>query len=376
MARNRKFYKGKRKRKSYAVIPVAVIVLLAVVVVVLFYGMQKFAVITKEDVSVELPYMKKDNTVIDEFGHEVKVFDKVETSVTFKERDYSAVPATAGRNAGELRAIFVSAEEATKEKILEYDARLSSGNALVIAMKPREGNLKWYSNSILAQSYGVSSESQQTADIREAVATVKENGHYIVAQISCCIDNMLPSRSTTVALTSMYGTYYTNDLGVWMDPYNMNVRNYIVELAGELYDMGFDEVVLADLRHPELDKEKEEWVFYNRDMSTSQNPVDAICGFAVYVADKLSDRKGLLSAYVDSPKSLVKADEATGQNGTLFFKIFDRVYYRTDKYTYTYNYQDIVGSVTIGDSHNRFIPVVENYLPDNSSWVYIDTVSE
>ncbi len=376
MARNRKYYKGKRKRKSYAVVPVAVIMLLAVVVVVLFYGMQKYAVITKEDVSVELPYMKKDNTVIDEFGHEVKVFDKVETTVTFKERDYSAVSAAAGKTAGELRAIFVSAEEATKEKILEYDARLSSGNALVIEMKPREGNLKWYSNSVLAQSYGVSSESQQTADIREAISRVKENGHYVVAQISCCIDNMLPSRSTTVALTSMYGTYYTNDLGVWMDPYNMNVRNYIVELVQELYDMGFDEVVLADLRHPELNKEKEEWVFYNRDMSTSQDPVDAICGFAVYVTEKLSDRKGLLSAYVDSPKSLVKADEATGQNGALFFKIFDRVYYRTDKYTYTFNYQDIVGNVTIGDAHNRFIPVVENYLPDNTSWVYIDTVSD
>ena len=376
MAKIRKYYRGKRKRKNYAVIPIVAVMLIIVVVIVLFYGMQKYAVITKEDVTVELPYMKADNTVIDEFGHEVKVFDKVDTTITFKQRDYSSVTPVAGKNAGELRAIFVSAEEATKEKILEYDARLSSGNALVIEMKPREGNLKWYSGSALAQSYGVSSESQQTTDIREAVAQVKENGHYIVAQISCCIDNMLPSRSTTVALTSMFGTYYTNDLGVWMDPYNMSVRNYIVELAEELYDMGFDEVVLTDLRHPELDKEKEEWVFYNRDMSTEQDPVDAICGFAVYVADKLSDRKGLLSAYVDSVKSLVKADEATGQNAVLFFKIFDRVYYRTDKYTYTFNYQDIESSVTIGNPHDRFIPVVENYLPENTSWVYIDTESE
>ncbi len=210
MAKNKKFYKGKRKRKNYAFIPIVAFMLLAVVVIVLFYGMQKYAVITKEDVAVELPYMKTDNTVIDEYGHEVKVFDKVETTVTFKQRDYSSVTPVAGKDAGELRAIFVSAGEATREKILEYDARLSSGNALVIEMKPREGNLKWYSNSVLAQSYGVSSEFQQTADIKEAVATVKENGHYIVAQISCCIDNMLPSRSTSVALTSMYVTYYTN----------------------------------------------------------------------------------------------------------------------------------------------------------------------
>jgi hypothetical protein len=172
----------------------------------------------------------------------------------------------------------------------------------------------------------------------------------------------------------MFGSYYTNDLGVWMDPYNMNVRNYIVEMAEELYDMGFDEVVLADLRHPEL-KEDEE-VFYTRDMSTPQDPVDAICGFAVYVANRLSDRKGLLSIYVDSPQSLVKADPVTGQNAVLFFKLYDRVYYRTDKYTYTFNYNDIVSSVTIGKAQDRFIPVVENYLPDNTSWVYIDTITE
>ncbi len=30
----------------------------------------------------------------------------------------------------------------------------------------------------------------------------------------------------------------------------MSVRNYIVQLARELYDMGFDEVVLADVAHP------------------------------------------------------------------------------------------------------------------------------
>ncbi len=374
LAKVTKFYRGRRKKKNVAVIPVAIIVILLILVVVLFYGMQKYAVITKEDVEVKLPYLQGDDVIIDENGNEVRVFEKVDVTVNFREPNYAALPATAGKNAGELRAIFVAADELTKEKILDYDARLSTGNALVLEMKPRDGNLKWFSESVLARSYGVSTQTQQTQDIAEAVRQVKENGHYLVAQISCCVDNLLPSRSTSVSLLNMFGSYYTNDLGVWMDPYNMNVRNYIVEMAEELYDMGFDEVVLADLRHPEL-KEDEE-VFYTRDMSTPQDPVDAICGFAVYVANRLSDRKGLLSIYVDSPQSLVKADPVTGQNAVLFFKLYDRVYYRTDKYTYTFNYNDIVSSVTIGKAQDRFIPVVENYLPDNTSWVYIDTITE
>jgi hypothetical protein len=374
LAKNTKFYRGRRKKKNVAVVPVAIIVVLLILVVVLFYGMQKYAVITKEDVEVKLPYLQGDDVVIDENGNEVRVFEKVNVTVNFREPNYSSITASAGRGVGELRAIFVAAEDLTKEKILDYDARLSSGNALVLEMKPRDGNLKWFSQSVLAQSYGVSTQTQQTQDIAEAVRQVKENGHYLVAQISCCIDNLLPSRSTSVALLNMFGSFYTNDMGVWMDPYNMNVRNYIVEMVEELYDMGFDEVVLADLRHPEL--KEDEQVFYTRDMSTPQDPVDAICGFAVYVANQLSDRKGLLSIYVDSPQSLVKADPVTGQNGVLFFKLYDRVYYRTDKYTYTFNYNDIIPSVTIGSAQDRFIPVVENYLPDNTSWVYIDTITE
>ena len=39
---------------------------------------------------------------------------------------------------------------------------------------------------------------------------------------------------------------------------------------------------------------------YSREMSTEPNPVTAICGFAVYVANEMKDRKGLL--FYEDPK--------------------------------------------------------------------------
>ena len=67
-------------------------------------------------------------------------------------------------------------------------------------------------------------------------------------------------------------------------------------------------------------------------------------------------------------------DANNGQNATLFFKVFDRVYYNTDMYTFTYNLEDIVyaGGVTIGTPSSRFVPVVINYLPKHDSWIYIE----
>ena len=100
--------------------------------------------------------------------------------------------------------------------------------------------------------------------------------------------------------------------------------------------------------------------------------VTAVCGMAVYVADQLKDRDGVLSIYVDSAPALVRNDTSNGQNAVLFLKVYDRVYYRTDRYVYSYNLADVEGSVEIGKAQDRFVPVVINYIPDNTSWVLVD----
>ena len=144
--------------------------------------------------------------------------------------------------------------------------------------------------------------------------------------------------------------------------------------------MGFDEVVLDNVRHPVAepieneDGSRTETVLYTREMSTTPTPLGAVSGFAVNVAEQLEDRESgkRLSVYINSPTALVHADAANGQDTELFFKLFDRVYYNTDKYAYTFNVKDIEPLCTVGSIKNRFVPVVINYLPDNTSWILVD----
>ena len=386
MAKNLEFYKGSRKKRNYALIPFVVVLALLVLVVVLFYTVQKYAVISKDGVEVILPGMKKsEGTVIDSEGHEVKVFDTVETDLVFDVPDYSRVEAVAGKNTEPVRAIYIPSEELNHENLLEKAGRLSSGNALMLEMKPRSGALNWNSNSVTALSYGLYYESTVTSSIGGWVTEVKTLGEdqdkdiWMIAQISCCVDAMLASRSTSVALRTDYGADYIDSTGTWIDPYNPELRGYIVDLVRELYAMGFDEVVLADVMHPvpETKEGQAPMKFtYSSEMSTTPTPINAVCGFAIYVANELRDREEgkLLSIYVNSPKSLVGPDESNGQNSVLFFKIYDRVYYNTDMYTFTYTLQDVeyAGSVTIGTPSARFVPVVINYLPKHDSWIYIE----
>lgn len=389
MARKSDFYQGRRQRRNYWLIPFIILIGLLTLLVVLFYGLQKYAVISDDKVKVVFAEDGEDaESGVLSTEESTMVFDSVVPEIVFQPPDYSRVAATAGRNVKPLRAVYISATELSEERLQNAAASLVDGNALMLEMKPRSGQLMWNSKAGLAYSYGLSTDNDFTNSLPKLIPALKlrEDGKevYMVAQISCFIDEMLASRSTQYALRTETGFNYTDETGAWLDPYNSELRNYIIELVRELYDMGFDEVVLADVMHPvgatvqtaegETIKAK---FLYTREMSYEPDPVTAICGFAVYVANELRDKPGLLSIYVDSPQALVKNNEDSGQNAVLFMKIYDRVFYRTDRYTYTYNLQDMEGSVPYGKVQDRFVPVVINLIPhDNSSWVYIEQLAE
>ena len=352
--------------------------------VVLFYGMQKYAVITKDGVDVVLPGMEPEGLALDSQGKEIRSFDPVETELVIESPDYSRVTAVAGKDAGPLRAIFIASDDLNRDNLLNRAAQLNSGNALVLEMKPRSGYLMWQSETKMCRDYGLAVQSdlaeawpQMLQELRD-YAGEQDKELRLVAQISCCLDSMLATRSTFYALRNAAGFDVNDENGYWLDPYNADLRSYIVQLVRELYAMGFDEVVLADVAHPVAqvaEGQDPPTYLYTREMSTTPNPTNAVCGFALYVARELADRDGLLSIYTGTRRSLVGLDAGTGQDAPLFLKLYDRVYFRTDRYEYTFNFQDIDGYVSIGSPNDRFIPVVINYLPDNSSWVYIEDLS-
>jgi len=380
LAANREFYRGRRKRRNYALIPFLAILGLLTVIVVLFYAMQKYAVISDEGVDVVLTANGSEENLLDA-DEEEYVFAPVEAELVFDPPDYSGIRAAAGMDAKPMRAIYIAAADLNRENILDRAAQLNSGNALLLEMKPREGYLMWDSQCDLAQQYSLVADYPLRSEMADVLKEIRQYGAeqdkqiWLVAQISCCVDALLPTRSGTFSLRSASGNDFFDDTGYWLDPYNRELRNYIVQITQELYDLGFDEVVLADVGHPtvEVEEGQEPYTFiYSSEMSTPPSPQNAVCGFAVYVARQLEDREGLLSIYTSTRRSLARLDEGTGQDAALFLKLYDRVYFRTDRYEFTFNFADIKGSVSIGSAQDRFVPVVINYLPDNTSWVYIE----
>lgn len=376
MARVQVFYKGRRKRRNYLFIPFVILLAIISLGMVTFYGLQKYAVINKDSVSIELPILADKNAVFDSQGHEIKSFDPVNVSVVLEEPDYSGIEAVAGEKVKPMRAIFVPYTDLNHDKLQEYVGRLNQGNALLLEMKPRSGQLMWESQAEMAVNYGISVPSETTAAVRDFLAEMEEKDLYLAAQISCCIDNLLPTRTSAYTIKNEVGMNYQDEKGLWLDAYNEAVRKYAAQMAQELFDMGFDEVVLADVAHPTLTEPVT--LLYTNEISSQRDTSLAVCGFAVSVARQLQDREsGALSIYCDTRPGLVKPDLTTGQDARLFMKLYDRVYLKTDKSAYPYNVEDIQSNVTIGSVYDRLMPVVENYIPsDNSSWVLIDVPEE
>ena len=377
MARVQEFYKGRRKRRNYAFLPFLILLAVFSVILVLFYGMQKYAVISKDGVSVELPILGGTGGVseVDSTGHVVKDFDPVSVPLTLGEADYSYVRTRAGENAPPVRAIFIPAENINSDKILEYSARLVAGNALMMEVKPRSGITLWETHTQMAQAYSLTMMSETSKALPDIIASLKEKNIYLVAQISCCIDELLPTRSTAFCIHTEGGMNYKDGLGTWLDAYNLDLRTWIAEMCRELWDLGFDEVVLKDVAHPSLAEAIP--LVYTREISTPRSTAAAVCGLAAGVADQLYDRGDkVLSIYCNTREALVRDDLTTGQNAVLFMKLYDRVYLETDKFSYPFNVEDIQPSVTEGNVYDRLVPVVINYIPDNTSWILVDGPEE
>ena len=377
MARVQEFYKGRRKRRNYAFLPFLILLAVFSVILVLFYGMQKYAVISKDGVSVELPILGGTGGVseVDSTGHVVKDFEPVSVPLSFGEADYSYVRTRAGENAPPVRAIFIPAENINADKILEYSARLVAGNALMLEMKPRSGLCLWDTHTQMAQAYSLAMTSETSKAIPDIIASLKEKNIYLVAQISCCIDELLPTRTTSFCIHTEGGLNYKDGLGTWLDAYNLDLRTWIAEMCRELWDLGFDEVVLKDVAHPSLAEPIP--LVYTREISTPRSTAAAVCGLAAGVADQLYDRGDkVLSICCNTREALVRDDLTTGQNAVLFMQFYDRVYLDTDKFSYPFNVEDIEANVTTGNVYDRLVPVVINYIPDNTSWILVDGPEE
>ena len=83
------------------------------------------------------------------------------------------------------------------------------------------------------------------------VKELKERNVYIIARLVCFRDNTMPRQRPELAVKTSNGQLWEDYKKLtWLDPYNQKARDYILDLAEAVADMGFDEIQFDYIRFP------------------------------------------------------------------------------------------------------------------------------
>ena len=125
----------------------------------------------------------------------------------------------------------------------------TEANAMVIDVKETAGNLYWATELPAAKAVGAVM-GHPLFQLDELLPKLKERGIYLIARMVVMKDNTLGKARPDLAVTNTSTGEPWRDFrgGIWLDPYNAGVAEYIAALAGDLADKGFDEVQLDYVR--------------------------------------------------------------------------------------------------------------------------------
>ena len=274
----------------------------------------------------------------------------VNSSVQVAAPDYSIVDMAETRNLSYLQAYYIPMSKITEtslESSVKEAQRAIAGmgaKGLVLEMKDESGRLAWMSNVAMASSIA----SNSNWDPSPMLTELKADGWYLTAKVCCAVDNLLATKNDAVALHDPNGAVYYDSTGMFVDLWNKDVRNYIIDLCSDLIGMGFDEIILSRVEHPNAS------VIYTRDIAATLDRQACVMNFSIAVRRGLTNamnKNGTrLDAYADH--SILGAETTNGQSLENMLRVFDRVVISTG----TYGQDAPVFTENKYDSTLRFVP--------------------
>ena len=362
MARPKAVYRGKRKYGWLISLGLFLLIFVFMAGMWVFYDMQKYIVYEKDGIHLDL---SGEGIVFEENSpnedEDILAPAVSDAQVVIELPDFSEMESMVSSELEDIQGLYVSADKMTAQNLAYYPAVLAESqtkyNCLVLNIKSADGALRYFSTVPLTNSYGVNG----TETLKETLGALKDYDLWLVAELSCLADSAMAVRNAPLALRNSTGGILSDDKGSWLDPYNGGVRGYIVELMTELKEMGFDEVLLTNLRLP-----SGVTIQYSQPMTAMPDSVSAISAMSSYLRERADEIGICLSAEIDGKALREEKSAEIGQDAELFFKVFDRVYVSTDMDYYT---TDTALAMEIAENDSsRVVTITEGFNLSEGSY--------
>lgn len=224
-----------------------------------------------------------------------------------------------------IKGIYVSGQKAGIEEYVSDLINLTDDteiNAMVIDLKNDNGEITYNIELPLAREIGA--ETNYIKDIRGLISRLKEKDIYLIARIVSFKDPLLAKKRKEFSLQNKDGSAFIDKNGdKWVNPYNTQVWDYLVDIGITAAKLGFDEIQFDYIRFS-TDTGMIN-VTYGED-AVDKSRMDIITEFTKYACDKLKPLGVFVSADVYGTIIDSKIDaEIVGQDYKSMAKYLDYI---------------------------------------------------
>ena len=211
-------------------------------------------------------------------------------------------------------------------KIMDYESYISIAretgiNSFIIDVKNDNGYLTFSTDNQDLVEKGVVLAKPPMKDIKRMMTRLYEEGIYPIARVVAFKDNVVPSKEPERAVKNLKGQVYKTSTGdTWLDPYNKDNWDYLLEICDEVIGLGFKEIQFDYVRFHESMKPTTVIL----DETTSKT--DIITAFTKYVCEYLQQEGVYVSADVFGAVILSELDASiVGQDFAAMSQYLDYI---------------------------------------------------
>ena len=129
-------------------------------------------------------------------------------------------------------------------------ASLPEGSAVMLDLKSVFGNF-YYSSALPDAPV---TDKIDVTQVDSLIKALDDSGVYLIARVPAFRDRYYGLNNTNYGLPTARGYLWEDEENCyWLNPASNGTLTWLISIAGELRDLGFDEVVFTDFRFPSTD---------------------------------------------------------------------------------------------------------------------------
>lgn len=207
-------------------------------------------------------------------------------------------PALPGRVPTKVRGIYISGPMSGSTELFQNildSAAETEINTVVIDFKDDQGRITCNIDTPVVSE--IDACRAYVKDIEGLIASLKEQGLYVIARVVAFRDPYLAEKKPEWSLHLADGSLYRDRQGMaWVDPYRKEVWDYLVEVGTAAKSVGFDEVQFDYIRFSTEGSMRD--VVFDEDVTKGRSKTDVITEFIKYAYENLASQGLFVSADV------------------------------------------------------------------------------